>query len=438
MYLKKVVLDALRILSFPLLLLLVSASQKKRDTLIWTPIPIISNKYWAQALSKVGWKSETLMREFYGINSREDYTYLFDDLVPRWLKPNSLRVVWRPYAAFLYIIRNAQVIHIPFSGGPLGETLFWRLEAFLCHAYNIKVIVIPYGADAYLYSTIADFSLRNGLLLSYPASAQREPEIEQRVRYWNRHADVIIAGIMMDGLARWDIVTACPFVIDATQWHPKQVYSENDGSNGAVKIMHTPNHRGFKGTEFLMQVVSELQNEGLQIELVLLEKVPNARVRELMQEVDIFAEQFIATGYAFSALEGMASGLPVMSNLHAEATTRIFRRYAFLNECPIFSATPETLKANLRILVTRPALREQLGRAGRQYIEKYHSYGCAQFTFGAIYDKLLHGKDVDLMNLFHPLKGEYNHLRPVVEHPLIDNRLPAYDESVRRVDKAVD
>jgi hypothetical protein len=142
--------------------------------------------------------------------------------------------------------------------------------------------------------------------------------------------------------------------------------------------------------------------------------------------MDILAEQFII-GYAFSGIEGMASGLAVMSNLSGEAYTRVFRRYAYLNECPILSTTPETIKDNLRALVTNPHLREQLGRAGRAYVEKYHSYATAHYFFGAIYDRLLHGKPVDLMNLYHPLKSAYNQTPAVVSHPLIENRLPAND-----------
>ena len=44
-----------------------------------------------------------------------------------------------------------------------------------------------------------------------------------------------------------------------------------------------------------------------------------------------------------SAVEGMASGLAVLSNLDDETHTRLFRRYSFLNECPILSTTPGTL-----------------------------------------------------------------------------------------------
>lgn len=156
-----------------------------------------------------------------------------------------------------------------------------------------------------------------------------------------------------------------------------------------------------------------------------MEGVPNEEVRQRMCEADILAEQFIYTGYAMSGIEGMATGLPVMANLDHEAYTRLFRRFACLDECPVLSTSPESLKANLRTLVTRPDLRHALGQAGRLYVEKYHSYETARYLFGAIHDRLLCGSDVDLMTLFHPLKSSYGKSRPPVEHPLVENRLPA-------------
>lgn len=396
---------------------------KKRETLIWGPTPIISNKYWSQAMREAGWNSKTLMTQYYSINKKEDFDLYFEDTVPKWI-PSWLATYLKPCFAMLYIIRYGKVVHLSFHGGPFGQTPLWELEAYLFRWAGVKTIVIPYGADAYMYSQVIDTSLKHALLLSYPEAAKHESKISKRVSYWTRYADVIIAGLMVDGMGRWNIPMPSPFCLDSSQWQPKKDYTSHNGSNGSVKVIHTPNHRGFKGTEFLIQAVKELQAEGLQVELTLLERVPNDKVRELMLEMDILAEQFVATGYALSGIEGMASGLPVLANLEHEAYTRIFRRYSFLNECPILSTTPETIKQNLKILITNPKLRQELGLAGRQYVEKYHSYKATQFVFGSIYAKILEGKEVDLMNLFHPLRSEYSHSQPMINHPLIENRLP--------------
>jgi hypothetical protein len=405
-------------------LLLCLILPKRRRELIWGPVPLISNKYWACAMREAGWPARTVMSGYFAsINRRDDYDTYFDDLVPGWVYPQTVRYLVAPYLALLHVIRHARVVHLPFSGGPLGLTALWRLEAYLLRWAGIRTVLMPYGADAYMYSQVEDPSVRHGLLTNYPDAARREAQIASRVRYWSRHADCMVCGIMLDGMGRSDLPTPSFIQIDTAQWRPKTVYSPHDGISGTVRVLHTPNHRGFKGTEFLVQAVEELRAEGLEIELILLERVPNERVRELMESADILAEQFLI-GYALSAIEGMACGLAVMSNLESEFHTRVYRRFAFLDECPILSTSPETLKDNLRVLVRNPTLREQLGRAGREYVQKYHSYETTQYMFGAIYSKILDRKEVDLTDLFHPLKSEFNRRRPRVQHPLVESRLP--------------
>ena len=131
-------------------------------------------------------------------------------------------------------------------------------------------------------------------------------------------------------------------------------------------------------------------------------------------------DQFIFTGYSLNSIEGMAVGLPVISNLENEDLLRVCRRYSFLNECPILSSSPETVKERLKLLITNPELRKELGQLGRRYVEKYHSYKAAQYMFTNIFKKL-DGEDVDLMNLYHPLKSEYVKTN-YIKTPLVNNR----------------
>lgn len=421
--LKRAIFDLFYLLCVPVLFLYTLFAPKRRDTLIWGPVPIINNKYWSDAMKRVGYRSCTFMDGYLSINKESDFDLYFHDVVPRFCV-GPIRELTKYFFAFCYIIRHASVVHISFYGGPLGRTSCWKFEAYLLKLAGIKSLVIPYGEDAYMYSKVMDTTLRHALLLSYPDAARNEAVIVEHVMYWVRNADIIINGVMFDGIGRWDVPIPQTITVDTHIWQPKKEYSGNDGRTGIVKILHTPNHRGFKGTEFLVNAIDELKREGFKVELVLCEKVPNCVVQETMQTVDILAEQFIFSGYALSGIEGMASGLPVLANLENPIYTRIFRLYGYLTECPILSTTPETLKENLRVLVTHPELREQLGRAGRKYVEKYHSEETAQYLFGSIYRKILHGEDVDLMNLYHPLKSEYNRRKSVIDHPLHENKLP--------------
>lgn len=413
-------------LFLPVFLLAALLPARRRELLVWGSTPLISNKYWSEAMRAAGRSSMTIMSNLYPINRREDFDRLFEDFAPAVL-PRPLRFALGSCLAFIHVLRRAQIVHTSFWGFALSQSLFWPLESWFLRAAGVKTVVMSFGADAYQYSQVVDTSLRHGLLASYPRLARTEPATRRAVEHWNRHADVVLVGLMIDGMGRWDVTTNQYFVIDTAAWTAREHYSGHDGRTGPVRVLHTPNHRGFKGTEFLVDAVDRLRAEGLEIELVLLEGVSNEEVRARMTEADILAEQFVGIGYAFSAIEGMACGLPVLANLDHDAYTRVFRRYGFLDECPILSTTPETLAANLRALVEDPGLRETLGRAGRAFAEKYHSYRMAQYLFGSIHRRIVDGEEVDLINLFHPLKSAYNLGSPRIAHPLVQSRLPADD-----------
>jgi glycosyltransferase involved in cell wall biosynthesis len=134
----------------------------------------------------------------------------------------------------------------------------------------------------------------------------------------------------------------------------------------------------------------------------------------------VFADQFIITGYGLAAVEAMASGLAVMCNLEDDHVMRLYRLYSFFGQCPVVSAAPERIAERLRLLVTRPDLRRQLGEAGRRYVERFHSEAACQYLFGSIYRKLLDGEEVDLINLFHPLRSPYMTGAPRIEVPALD------------------
>ena len=399
--------------------------RKNRDGIVWGTDPLLNIKYWSQAMRASGHNSMTLVETIYPANDRSDFDVLIDEIVPAWIAPKLLRRLVAPYAATLFILGNAAMLVMPAKGAALSRRLSWRFEALIFRTAGVKTVVVPYGGDVWMYSKVLDASVLYGLLACYPAAARNERDVVRRVRYWERHADVIIGGFIVDGRGRWDVTVPNVLAIDLGSWKRTTERSSLDGRNGPVKIIHSPNHRAYKGTEFICDAVERLQAEGLQVELILLEKVSNSEVRAKMESADICADQCINTGYGLAAVEAMASGLPVIGNLELEARTRIFRRYAFLDECPIVSGPPEAIIDVLRELVTNPQLRAALGDAGRRYVEKYHSPEAAQFLFGKIYDRLVRGAEVDIMAPYHPLMSDYGQGLERIEPPLMENRLRA-------------
>jgi glycosyltransferase involved in cell wall biosynthesis len=410
-----------------LIVLLFIKSKCKNNTdkprLLWGPDPVPSNKYWSTALSEIGYQSKTLMYGFYHISKKEDFDYYYDDFP---LRSNFFRRLFRKipklrsFFIFIFAVKNFDIFHIPAHGFVLRNTLLKKYEAQLLHWLKKKIVVLPYGSDFYRYSKVPDGSFRHALLKSYPIAGRNETEIATNYKYWVKHADCLINTLQIEGTGRWDILPLSYIGIDTKIWHCKTYFSENNGINGAVYVTHTPNHRGFKGTEFIIEAIEKLKKEGLQIEFTLIEGKSNIEVKEILQtNTDILVEQIIATGYALSGIEGMCCGLPVLSNLEDENFRKLFSRYSYLSECPIYSTTPETIVDNLRILITNPPLRRSLGLASRAFVEKYQSYKASQAMFEVVYNKIWFGKqDFELLDFYQNTnKSAYNHRYPKIEIP---------------------
>jgi glycosyltransferase involved in cell wall biosynthesis len=400
----------------------------EKPRLFFGTVPIINNKYWSNALKQAGYQSSTVMQQYYdSINKKEDYDLYVDEIIEKEYGhlPMFFRRKFRAHLFFDHVLKNYDILHISFDGIFSFPPDTYFDEGFWLKIFNKKVIIIPYGGDFLQYSRITNYSYLYGLLYHYPDSGKNEAAVKFKVDYWTRNSDMLILSNIPEGKSNWQILPFVNLSIDTASWKPKENYSDADGVNDVVYVAHSPNHRAIKGTEFLFNAVEELRNEGLKIELLLLEKMQNDEVRRILSEkTDILAEQLLL-GYALSGVEGMAVGLPVISNLENEQYTRLYRRYSYLNECPVLSSTPERIKTDLRILIKNPALRRTLGQAGRKYAEKYHSPQSGVFMFQNIYDKIWHNKDVNLMGLYHPLlKESYNNRSLKIDHPLVENKIP--------------
>lgn len=391
----------------------------RQARLVWGTEPIINNSYWSKALSGAGWNSETFTTSFYSIHQRSDWDRVLDEEFRLW--PRNLR----PYMGFLNSILRYDIFFLSFRGLFLDNTRLWRAQHFILNLARKKVVILPFGSDAYIYRRITSLGTAHALMVSYPEAAREQERVASRVDYWAKRADVLIPGFMgTDGIGRWDVITPSKLCLDLDKWEVSARQNASSGKDQPIVIAHSPNHRGFKGTEFLVDAVDILKSEGLDLELLLLEGVTNVEVRmSLGRLADILVEQLIFDGYALSGVEGMASGIPVVANLENDDNLLHFRRWSFLGECPIVSASPENLVEVLRTLILNPELRQDLGRAGRKYVEKYHGPESAQFLFEKVIDSV-QGKSVDLIGLYHPLTGEYPNRLPKVEHPLHNNRLP--------------
>ncbi|MBT3667847.1 MAG: aminotransferase [Opitutae bacterium] len=422
------IISIIECILFPILLPLITfgaiiarffVRKNKTPSLVWGEAPIINNVYWSNCMKEAGFNSETFTDSYcYLINQRNEYDRVIQDeylFIPLFLKY---------YFAFIDSLFKYNIYFISFNGYFLWRTILRNFESFFLKLANKKIVIIPFGCDSYSYKNVRSVSLIHGLNSSLPLAAMNQSQISNRVDHWCAKADVVIPGFMgPDGFGRWDVLVPSPLIIDLKQWHVSQRNSQANGTSGVVKITHAPNFRGFKGSEFIIEAVKKLQEEGLKVELNLLEKLKNYEVKKILQQdTDILVEQIIFTGHALNGLEGLACGLPVLSNLEDDSYTRHLRRWSFLDECPIVSTCPENLLQNMRSLILNPELRVNLGEAGRVYVEKYHGFEAGQYLFKEVIN-YLHGNRESLINMYHPILGEYPNRTPKVCHPLKNNKI---------------
>jgi glycosyltransferase involved in cell wall biosynthesis len=107
------------------------------------------------------------------------------------------------------------------------------------------------------------------------------------------------------------------------------------------------------------------------IRLELLQGVPNTEVKRTVEAADVLAEQFLA-GYGLAAIEGMSAGKPVLAHMRWLGDEMLTE--TALRECPVLDTPPPSIAGNLRTVAADAGLRRDLGRAGREYVMRHHSY----------------------------------------------------------------
>jgi hypothetical protein len=154
-------------------------------------------------------------------------------------------------------------------------------------------------------------------------------------------------------------------------------------SNRPIRVVHAPNHRGFKGSRYIIEIVSRLQAENLPIELVLVEGIPNDQALDIYREADIVFDQCLIGFHGYFALEALALGKPVMVFI------RDPQRYLLApEECPFINSPPSRIERILRELISNRSLLRDLGMKGRRYIEKHFALGVFASRLKRAYQEL--------------------------------------------------
>lgn len=368
-----VLLPALAILSA------VARLSKKSIDVGLGPEPLLNNVYHKRALELYGYSAETFVSHVYYVTT--DFDVRGDLLLGGHLG------IFRDCSLFVRAIFRYRCLYIYFNGGPLGFThVLWRFEPFLYGLAGVRTVVMGYGSDVQELSRSANLAFKDAMSRDYPAHRLRRKRVAAKIDLWTRGASHVIGGCeWVDYMYHWDTLMLAHFSIDLEAWKPLPVSGDPAVATKTLRILHAPNHRNIKGTSHFKRAVQELKGEGLDVDLVVVQRVSNDEVKNAMRSADVVADQLIVGWYALFALEAMALEKPVLCYLR-EDLKKFYTSAGLIDpgEIPIIECSPATVKETIRrLLLNRESLAEIGGRS-RSYVAKHHSLESVGAVFAGI------------------------------------------------------
>lgn len=369
---------------FPVILLAFCSRIAKRPIDIGLgPQPLINNVYHKRSLMLQGYSAETFVRTTWHTTKQFDFigdaylgnSKITNNFITRYMVVLMLffRVLFRYKCLFIY-----------FNGGPLGSAawLFQAIEPRLYKLANIKTVVMPYGADIQAMSLSGDLYFKHTVSKDYPYHRILLKKNLSDIHRWSKRGDWVISGCdWVDYMHHWNTLQLAHFSIDVEQWKTEKSIQ----IQGPLKVLHAPNHTAIKGTDHLRRAIKELQSEGYEIELVVIQKQPNEVIRKTMEEVDLIADQFVIGWYAMFAIEGMAMERPVLCYLRHDLL-ELYLKADLLKaeEMPLINTGLLEIKDKLIWCYNNREELRRIGRKGRQYILKHHSLEFIGSEFASI------------------------------------------------------
>lgn len=155
--------------------------------------------------------------------------------------------------------------------------------------------------------------------------------------------------------------------VDLGDWAPSESLN-----TGAIKFGHAPSNRGAKGTQQIIEAVDQLKSEGVFLELILVEGLPNTEAKTIYQGLDVMIDQLHIGWYGGLATELMALGKPVACFIREDDLEWLPEEMRA--SLPILRISKEALVEDLRQIcgLGRGSL-QKLGAESRLYVEKFHN-----------------------------------------------------------------
>jgi len=321
-----------------------------KPKLIFAGVPISGLLSTAATLRKSGYSVLTITngQNFIGEANRFDVI-----MCPRPSDMAGFRTLlfaMRHLSLFWKAARQYDILHGYFNGGMFGTSPLAGREYWLWKLAGGKLIVMPYGSDAFVYSELPDKIWANTIAETYPHTPREDKAIKARLVKFCKLSDAVVGCLVHH-------INLPKVTVNPLLWYPAEDLGEAPlpTLSGKIKIKHAPNHRLIKGTNILIAAVETLQKEGVDIDLEIIENRPRISVIEALKSADIVVDQ-IHAGYALHALEGMSLGKIVVTGIDLSD--------------PVYSPHKDILETSPLVLTSAKSLLNDL----RRIIDNRHNW----------------------------------------------------------------
>jgi len=140
--------------------------------------------------------------------------------------------------------------------------------------------------------------------------------------------------------------------------------------DGVFRIAHSPTSRENKGTRIFLQAVKNLQEKGLSIEAILIEKKSHKEALAMKVNADACFDSFWL-GLQVSGLEAACFEQPVLAGDEIVRDKMI----ELYGACPYTFVTEETLAGKIEKLIVSKKFYAQEQKRVTAHVKQYHDYG---------------------------------------------------------------
>lgn len=267
---------------------------------------------------------------------------------------NKYQQGFRMLRFFLGTIRKYDVFDFHFG----GSLLPWNYDLPILRALGKKMVMHYWGAD------VRQKSIAERKNKFVKVKMEDEKRVVDAIKRIAKYIDTaIVSDYELHEYVRdhFKKVVVIRQAIDLQKYSPAIPLKDN---NKPV-IIHAPSNKRTKGTEYVVEAISQLQKKH-QLEFILVHGVPHHQAKKIYQKADIIVDQLQDGIHGVFAVEAMALGKPVICYIREDL------RKTYPKGLPIVSANPDNIYEQLKTLVENPELRHDLGLRGRDYVEENH------------------------------------------------------------------